>query len=98
MSKHTPGPWSVSGNEIQAPWGEAIAFMAAVDGDVLDEQKANARLIVTSTDLLEECKAQNEMLSQVMEWAVAQSAEQGGNLQNYSRVVGHNHLCSSRHP
>ena len=57
MSKHTPGPWKVSGNSILAPWGEEIAFMAEVDGDVKSEQSANAHLIAAAPEMLESLQA-----------------------------------------
>jgi hypothetical protein len=64
MSKHTPGPWSVNGNEIIAPDTESDTHIAAyfVRVATIDDTKetgwskpviaANARLISAAPDML----------------------------------------------
>jgi hypothetical protein len=69
MSKHTPGPWEMSGpiglGHLQGrePWFWVSAdrtlhlqVMACPDGFVIGENEANARLIAAAPDLLEALK------------------------------------------
>ena len=51
MSKHTPGPWGLDGNLIEGPDGERVACITAYSRRT-PKQKANARLIAASPDLL----------------------------------------------
>ena len=56
MGKQTPGPWKVVGTEI---WGANVKIASgrgAYDEKDRQKNKANARLIAASPDLLEACK------------------------------------------
>ncbi len=56
MSKHTPGDWYVSHNELTSdslPGRNTIATMAAWLPHAEEEQRANARLIAAAPCLLE---------------------------------------------
>lgn len=67
MSKHTPGPWKVSSNLILTSWGEELAFMAEVDGDVASEQSANAELIASAPDMKDEIEKKNQLIADLLE-------------------------------
>ena len=89
MSKHTPGPWKW--NRLEAKGEIPVTTLEGPDvlcrfWDIGFDGTEDAHLIAAAPELLRECKAQNELLSQVMQWQAAQSAEQGGNLQDYSEL------------
>lgn len=49
--KGTPGPWRFNGSEIESELCDYIADVYGTNADT-DEEKANAKLIATSPDLL----------------------------------------------
>jgi hypothetical protein len=51
MSDHTPGPWSVYGYEIVSEDGQRVAT-ASTPARPHPEERANARLIAASPELL----------------------------------------------
>ena len=63
-TKHTPGPWTIKHDDchIYAPCGGHTGLIAGCGGhscrrrDLLDEQRANAKLIAASPELLAACK------------------------------------------
>jgi hypothetical protein len=60
MSKHTPGDWYVSHNELTSdslPGRNTIATMAVWLPHAEEEQRANARLMAAAPDLLEALNA-----------------------------------------
>jgi hypothetical protein len=65
MTKHTPGPWEVSGFpksegfSILTGKGRCVAerYPAAVSEKEGEEMEANARLIAAAPELLKACKA-----------------------------------------
>ena len=64
MSKHTPGPWSVTEyeNELLVTSEKSGAYVALCDGisatiDSSEELQANARLIAAAPDLLHALKS-----------------------------------------
>ena len=62
MNKHTPGPWTLDGDEVRGGQGNcfiAVASFAsayAKSGRFTKEEQANARLIAAAPELLEACK------------------------------------------
>ena len=73
MSKHTPGPWTLTrtgdhkrwivGNR-QSTWGTEVAEVYSDDTDP-DEAAANARLIATAPELLVELRAVSAWLKRL---------------------------------
>jgi hypothetical protein len=89
MSKHTPGPWSMSGPmgkdhlSGREPWFWISAettlhlqVMACADGYVRGENEANARLISAAPDLLEALRTAIQML---VEWQMDYPESVGDN-------------------
>jgi hypothetical protein len=55
--EHTPGPWTVEGTQIYAPWGDKRRVIAKTGqtyawGDGYAMAEADARLIAAAPDLL----------------------------------------------
>jgi len=68
MSKHTPGPWVISGDEINTADGQTkIAEVIGGDGRRFQDEEdnteclADARLIAAAPDLLEALEAAMEL-------------------------------------
>lgn len=80
MSKHTPGPWAITGKTwegdgaagvmVEAESGGAIAFVTSwtdrgLPTEVDEANYANARLIVAAPLLLNACKQAREFLKTI---------------------------------
>lgn len=73
MSKHTPGPWTLS-NRMCPDRGEGFFWVSAErtlhlmvapcpEGFVFGENEANARIIAAAPELLEACKLALEQIN-----------------------------------
>jgi hypothetical protein len=73
MSKHTPGPWTVTKSGVSVDAGMIRIRMEA--SGWTDEVKANARLIAAAPDLLAELRIMRDWLqAQLGEWLPVEPA------------------------